>query len=131
MNFFPKKVTWSWKYLALWSPGLQKNFWKICKTLRPNSYIRMVNSFIWFWVTNLIYFLLGFSDQRSVSQVFGVLKLHYIYICIYIYIYIYIYIKRYSDTCVPGVFLWIFIIFLRTPFLQNTTETASASQTPP
>ena len=32
------------KYLGLWSPGLQKSFWKICKTLQPSFYILNVRS---------------------------------------------------------------------------------------
>ena len=35
MIFFSKKVTWSWKYLALWSPGLQKFFGKFVKPSGP------------------------------------------------------------------------------------------------
>ena len=37
------KSHWSMKYLPLWSPALQNIFWKICKTLRPPSYILNVH----------------------------------------------------------------------------------------
>ena len=43
-EFFFQKSNWAMKYLALWSPGLQNIFWKICKTLHPPSYILNVHS---------------------------------------------------------------------------------------
>ena len=62
-------------YLGLWSPGLRKTFWKICKTLRSPFYILNVRSLIrqitsWWDVENylLVYKLFEFVFE-SVSAI--------------------------------------------------------------
>ena len=52
-NIFRKNY-WAMKYLGLWSPGLRRFFWKICKTLRPLSYILNVRSLSLAYTMHLI-----------------------------------------------------------------------------
>ena len=53
------------KYLGLWSPWLRNSFWKICKTLRPPSYILNVLSLNSVRLPDFV------ISRRIISHIFG------------------------------------------------------------